>query len=193
MMPHNVSSFIIFLALGIGLVWGKFYRKPPYLVIKPWFPVDFPLNQSNDLGIFPFHTLLRTLLMSMAADLPSGQDLSKVRGISGGITILIHGLPMKFFRPTSQKLTAICLILMKNNSTIRVLTYILYIWSYMSVLWTYQIRSYHPQGPIANARVDFGGFQKPISVEAVAFFWHRTLNRTSLCPPVMFVGFKTTL
>ena len=43
MMPHNVSSFIIFLALGI----------------------------------FPFDTLLRTLLMSMAADLPSGQDLSQ--------------------------------------------------------------------------------------------------------------------
>ena len=27
---------------------GNIYRKPLYLMVKPWFPVDFPLNQSID-------------------------------------------------------------------------------------------------------------------------------------------------
>jgi hypothetical protein len=27
---------------------GKIYRKVLYLMVKPWFPVDFPLNQSSE-------------------------------------------------------------------------------------------------------------------------------------------------
>ena len=27
---------------------GKIYRKALYLIVKPWFPVDFPLNQSSE-------------------------------------------------------------------------------------------------------------------------------------------------
>ena len=27
-----------------GLVYGKIYRKAPYLMENLWFPVDFPLN-----------------------------------------------------------------------------------------------------------------------------------------------------
>ena len=40
----------------IELEDGKIYRKALYLMVKPWFPVDFPLNQSSDcwfIIIFP--------------------------------------------------------------------------------------------------------------------------------------------
>ena len=35
--------------LLIELDDGKIYRKPLYLMVKPWFPVNFPLNQSIEL------------------------------------------------------------------------------------------------------------------------------------------------
>ena len=34
------------IALVIELDDGKIYRKPLYLMVKPWFPVDFP-QQTN--------------------------------------------------------------------------------------------------------------------------------------------------
>jgi hypothetical protein len=32
---------------------GKNYRKPLYLMVKPWFPVDVALNHSIDISDFP--------------------------------------------------------------------------------------------------------------------------------------------
>ena len=35
---------------SLDLFKGNNYRKPPYFMVKkPWFPVYFPLNQSNDI------------------------------------------------------------------------------------------------------------------------------------------------
>ena len=42
----------------IDLDDGKIYRKALYLMVKtkPWFPVDFPLNQSIDMeGFIPLY------------------------------------------------------------------------------------------------------------------------------------------
>ena len=40
--PHNREQTFI------ELDYGKIYRKVLYLMVKPWFPVDFPLNQSSE-------------------------------------------------------------------------------------------------------------------------------------------------
>ena len=42
-------SLIHYNPLFIELDDGEIYRKPLYLMVKPWFPVDFPLNQSIEL------------------------------------------------------------------------------------------------------------------------------------------------
>ena len=151
----------------------------------------------------PFDTLLRTLLMSMAADLPSGQDLSQTEHMpsrqGGGIAILHPQMDFPW-NSSDQPAKSCNPQFWWKNSTIRVLTY-------MSVLWTYQIRSdqiiiHRDQSPMPGWKRGFPEANQ---------FWHRgwpgwplwkfinekstsgTLNRTSSCPPVMFVGFKTTL
>ena len=59
--PYFVRIFPYIEAWNLGLIFieldlddGKIYRKDLYLMVKPWFPVDFPLNQSIDIyGRYP--------------------------------------------------------------------------------------------------------------------------------------------
>ena len=49
MAPNMVQTII---ELDDGKIYRK-PRKPLYLMVKPWFPVDFPLNQSIGTRLLP--------------------------------------------------------------------------------------------------------------------------------------------
>jgi len=157
MMPHNVSSFIIFLALGI----------------------------------FPFDTLLRTLLMSMAADLPSGQDLSqsywtyaKVRGKWGN-----HHPQMDFPWNSSDqpaKSWQQSAILMKKQYY-RVLTYMIVYFCFMNI--SYHIIIHRDQSPMPRSIKR--GFPEANQCWSVRILLASGV--TSSCPPSYVCWFQNHL
>ena len=58
----------------MSLDWfkGKFTGKPPILMVKPWFPVDFPLNQSND-NVLDVMVIIGLMMLQYPEGNPAGQ------------------------------------------------------------------------------------------------------------------------